>query len=173
MELQMQVTEKNLKPLVASLQCLLKIGKELSIECEGTSGMTFRTLNDAHSASAEITFEREFFEDIRLVTPMGTPQMKGIPFIKCKVYTKYCCNMFRTLKSVRGLQIIFLLGEQHQEADEEEEDEIEVECLEIVWKLVCDFEITKTHRMKVQECQIMRAIFDRENAPNRYYKVDR
>ncbi|TMW59603.1 hypothetical protein Poli38472_004672 [Pythium oligandrum] len=166
MEVVYEVAEENLKIWVAALHCLAQIGKELSFEAEGTAQLTCRVLNDAHSASAQLSFDRSFFADVKVISHIGS--VRCIPFAKCKVFAKSCCNIFRTLKHVRSLQIGFLVNEesareaQEESGDaEEEEDEMDVDCEEIRWRLRCDFDITKTHCMKVHASQIMRAVFDK------------
>lgn len=184
MKLQFEIAEENLRIFVAALHCLAQVGKEISIECEGASTLTCRALNDAHSASGQIAFDRSFFTDVSIHSEdvKGVP-LRFIPFVKCKVYAKSCCNIFRTLKHVRSVQLVLHLDEQTALAelqqqhsggggpsegdDNAEEDELDIDCVEIVWRLSCDFEITKTHRMKVHACQVMRAVFDREHCANR------
>lgn len=190
-EWRFEIAEENLKVLVAALHCLAQIGKELSLECEcgATSGprLTLRALNDAHSASAQIAFERSFFA----ASGGGADGSMGAlcdalggrtPFVKCKVYAKACCNVFRTLKHVRSAQLAFVLDEMsvapadgahdHDPTPRNDNDgddaEVDVDCVEIRWRLSCDFDITKTHRMKVHACQIMDAVFDKHGCPSRW-----
>ncbi|KAF1321799.1 reverse transcriptase, partial [Globisporangium splendens] len=49
MELRYEIAEEHLRIFVAALHCLAQVGKEVSIECEGTTTLTCRALNDAHS----------------------------------------------------------------------------------------------------------------------------
>lgn len=186
MELRYEIAEENLRVFVAALHCLAQVGKEISIECEGTTQLMCRALNDAHSASGQIAFDRSFFAHVGFRSDNGavTAAARFVPFVKCKVYAKSCCNIFRTLKHVRSVQLVFHLDEQSALADlaqhssslgqsgsgsvnDDDLDELDIDCLEIVWRLSCDFEITKTHRMKVHTCQVMRAVFDRESCANR------
>lgn len=182
MELRYEIAEENLRVFVAALHCLAQVGKEISIECEGTAHLTCRALNDAHSASGQIAFDRSFFTHVGFHRNANTSATaRFVPFVKCKVYAKSCCNIFRTLKHVRSVQLVFHLDEQSALADLEQHsslgqsgsvndddlDELDIDCLEIAWRLSCDFEITKTHRMKVHTCQVMRAVFDRESCANR------
>ncbi|KAF1320871.1 Cell cycle checkpoint control protein rad9b-like, partial [Globisporangium splendens] len=189
MELRYEIAEEHLRIFVAALHCLAQVGKEVSIECEGTTTLTCRALNDAHSASGQIAFDRSFFttvgmhydqdnddEDDEDAVCKRAALQRFTPFVKCKVYAKSCCNIFRTLKHVRSVQLAFRLDDQaaltelqqqQQTTNDDEEEELDVDCVEIVWRLSCDFEITKTHRMKVHTCQVMRAVFDREHCANR------
>ncbi|GLD97203.1 hypothetical protein PINS_up005886 [Pythium insidiosum] len=160
MELVYEVSEENLKVLVAALHCLAQIGKELSLECDGTSQLTLRALNDAHSASGAIAFDRSFFADVRVVGVRATP------FARCKVFARSCCNLFRTLKHVRGLQLSVALRREEEE-EEAEDGELDLDCEELRWRLRCDFGVTKTHRMKVHASPIMRAVFHREACGSR------
>ncbi|KAJ0403467.1 hypothetical protein P43SY_001575 [Pythium insidiosum] len=166
MELVYEVSDENLKVLVAALHCLAQIGKELSLECDGASQLTLRVLNDAHSASGAVTFDRSFFSAVRVVGPL-----EAAPFVRCKVFARSCCNLFRTLKHVRGLQLSVALGRGQEPAqredDEAEDEDEELECEELRWRLRCDFGVTKTHRMKVHASPIMRAVFHREACASR------
>ncbi|RLN71651.1 hypothetical protein BBJ28_00021015 [Nothophytophthora sp. Chile5] len=185
MEVCLELAEDALKAFVAALQCLAQVGKEISLECEpGARRLTLRALNDAHSASGQIVLDRSFFAEGGSVFVSGAEFLTNqalravfngrTPFVKCKVFAKSCCNVFRTLKHVRSVQLTLLVDEealqQAQEAsvspDEpspsSESDEVGLDCMELRWRLRCDFDITKTHHMKVQACQIMRAVFDRE-----------
>lgn len=188
MELRYEIAEEQLRVFVAALHCLAHVGKEISLECEGTSALTCRALNDAHSASGQIALDRSFFADVRLhhstTSRAATDLARFVPFVKCKVYAKSCCNIFRTLKHVRSVQLVFRLDEQAALADleqlasgssragngdhgDDDADELDMDCVELVWRLRCDFDVTKTHRMKVHTCQVMRAVFDRERCANR------
>uniref|UniRef100_K3W8N2 Checkpoint protein n=1 Tax=Globisporangium ultimum (strain ATCC 200006 / CBS 805.95 / DAOM BR144) TaxID=431595 RepID=K3W8N2_GLOUD len=184
MELRYEIAEEHLRIFVAALHCLAQVGKEVSIECEGTTTLTCRALNDAHSASGQIAFDRSFFtsvgmqydEDDESAARKRAALRRFVPFVKCKVYAKSCCNIFRTLKHVRSVQLAFRLDDQaalaelqqqQQTTKTNEEEELDVDCVEVVWRLNCDFEIAKTHRMKVHTCQVMRAVFDREHCANR------
>ncbi|CAI5723455.1 unnamed protein product [Peronospora destructor] len=190
MEVRLEIAEEALKVFVAALQCLAQIGKELSIECDPFSRrLTLRALNDAHSASGQVILDRTFFSESQdsSITLQGV-EVSSIetlkarfngrtPFVKCKVFAKSCCNVFRTLKHVQSVQLALLVDQEALDlADMSQEDisqgsdvdEIDVDCIELLWKLRCDFDITKTHHMKVQSCQIMRAVFDKDACPNRW-----
>ncbi|CAI5714463.1 hypothetical protein KXD40_008138 [Peronospora effusa] len=190
MEVRLEIAEEALKVFVAALQCLAQVGKELSIECDPCSRrLTLRSLNDAHSASGQVVLDRTFFSEsqdssitLEGVEIFSFEMLKArfngrTPFVKCKVFAKSCCNVFRTLKHVQSVQLALLVDQEALDlADMSQEDasqgsqvdEIDVDCMELRWKLRCDFDITKTHHMKVQSCQIMRAVFDKDACPNRW-----
>ncbi|KAF4028032.1 Rad9 [Phytophthora infestans] len=190
MEVRLEIAEEALKVFVAALQCLAQVGKELSIECDPCARrLTLRALNDAHSASGQVMLDRTFFSESQncCVTLQGvditsTQTIKArfngrTPFIKCKVFAKSCCNVFRTLKHVQSVQLTLLVDQEAlEQADASQEDvsqssevdEVDLDCMELRWRLRCDFDITKTHHMKVQACQIMRAVFDKDACPNRW-----
>ncbi|CAH0476580.1 unnamed protein product [Peronospora belbahrii] len=189
MEVRLEIAEEGLKVFVAALQCLAQVGKEMSIECDVCSRrLTLRALNDARSASGQVVLDRTFFSesqdssitlqgmDISSFEALKARFNNRIPFLKCKVFTKTCCNVFRTLKHVQSVQLALLVDQealdvadasQANVSQESEVDEIDLDCMELRWKLRCDFDITKTHHMKVQSCQIMRAVFDKDSCPNR------
>lgn len=203
MELQFEIAEEHVKTFVAALTCLSQIGSQVSFECEvvagGLSGgsqsqsqsqsqqyqLTCRALNDAHSASAQITFERAFFADIRIHeargslndSPVVRPELQRwrrvMPSVRCSVYAKACCAVFRTLKHVRSVQLAFSWSDESESSSgssantSRSEDEVDVPCTELRWCLSCDADITKTHRMKVHGGEVMRAVFDRRNCPSR------
>ncbi|KAG7388503.1 hypothetical protein PHYPSEUDO_012289 [Phytophthora pseudosyringae] len=190
MEVRLEVAEEALKVFVAALQCLAQVGKELSIECDpGTRCLTLRALNDAHSASGQLVLDRTFFCEsqdsgitvqgvaVTSVEALKTRFNGRTPFVKCKVFAKSCCNVFRTLKHVQSVQLALLVDpEALEQADASQEDvsqgsevdEVDLDCMELCWRLRCDFDITKTHHMKVQACQVMRAVFDTDACPNRW-----
>ncbi|KAL7688733.1 hypothetical protein Plhal304r1_c018g0064571 [Plasmopara halstedii] len=190
MEVRLDIAEDALKVFVAALQCLAQVGKELFIECDpGSSRLTLRALNDAHSASGQVTLDRTFFSEshgccITLHdTEISTAEMLKArfdgrtPYLKCKVFAKSCCNVFRTLKHVQSVQLALLVDQEAlEQADASQKDvsqssdidEIDLDCIELRWRLRCDFEITKTHHMKVQSCQILRAVFDKDTSPSRW-----
>lgn len=206
MELQFEIAEEHVKTFVAALTCLSQIGSQVSLECEvvagGLSGgsqsqsqsqsqqyqLTCRALNDAHSASAQITFERAFFADIRINEAKASlteipvafrPEQlqrwrRVMPSVRCSVYAKACCAVFRTLKHVRSVQLAFSWADEDENSSDRSsastsrsEDEVDVPCTEVRWCLSCDADITKTHRMKVHGGEVMRAVFDRRNCPSR------
>ncbi|EGZ09211.1 hypothetical protein PHYSODRAFT_524877 [Phytophthora sojae] len=192
MEVRLDIAEEALKVFVAALQCLSQVGKELSIECDpGARRLTLRALNDAHSASGQVVLDRTFFSESqggRSVTLAGVDIASNemlrahfngrTPFVKCKVFAKSCCNVFRTLKHVQSVQLALLVDKdaldqataasQEDTSQASEVDEVDLDCMELTWRLRCDFDITKTHHMKVQACQIMRALFDKSASPSRW-----
>jgi len=109
--------------------------------------------------------------DVTSAEPLKARFGGRTPFVKCKVFAKSCCNVFRTLKHVQSVQLALLVDpEALEQADASQDDvsqtsevdEVDLDCMELRWRLRCDFDITKTHHMKVQACQIMRAVFDRD-----------
>lgn len=205
MDLQFEIAEEHVKTLVAALTCLSQIGSQLSLECEvvasSLSGgsqsqsqraqqyqLTCRALNDSHSASAQITFERAFFADIRIDESKGSldgspvvyrPEQlqrwrRVMPSVHCSVYAKACCAVFRTLKRVRSVQLAFSWTDEDESSSKSfvdtsrSENEVNVSCTELRWCLSCDADITKTHCMKVHSGEVMRAVFDKRNCPSRY-----
>jgi cell cycle checkpoint control protein RAD9A len=171
MDVVYELAEENLKTFVAAIHCLAQIGKELSIEAGALGQLTCRALNDEHSASGQIAFERSFFAAVHVQQEGNShSQRTTTPFVRCKVFAKSCCNIFRTLKHVRSLQIAFLVTPaaptQSDDGLPTQDDDEDVDCEEIRWRLRCDFDITKTHRMKVHAGQIMRAVFDRSSCPS-------
>ncbi|TYZ63326.1 hypothetical protein PybrP1_004126 [[Pythium] brassicae (nom. inval.)] len=170
MELRFEIAEEHLRVFVAALHCLAQVGKELSLECEGAAALTCRALNDAHSASGQISFGRAFFAAAAVHHRHESDRARigrAVPFAKCKVYAKPCCNVFRTLKHVRSVELVFRVDDEQLALDSPSQDELDVDCVEVEWRLRCDFDVTKTHRMKVHACQVMRAVFDRASCANR------
>ncbi|TDH66076.1 hypothetical protein CCR75_005215 [Bremia lactucae] len=189
MEVQLEIAEEAVKVFVAALQCLAQVGKEFSIECEPTARrLTLRALNDSRSASGQFVLDKTFFSESQgcSVTLEGVnitskeilkARFNGrTPFLKCKVFAKSCCNVFRSLKHVQSVQLVLLVDQEELEhADASQENasqseifEVDLDCIELRWQLRCDFDITKTHHMKVQSCQILRAVFDKNACPNRW-----
>ncbi|KAG6592620.1 cell cycle checkpoint control protein rad9b-like [Phytophthora cinnamomi] len=191
MEVRLDIAEEALKVLVAALQCLSQVGKELSIECDPCARrLTLRALNDAHSASGQVVLDRSFFSeaqggrsvtlaDVDIASSETLRARFGgrTPFLKCKVFARSCCNVFRTLKHVQSVQLALLVDKEalaqadaaSQDASQASDvDEVDLDCMELTWRLRCDFDITKTHHMKVQACQIMRAVFDKSASPSRW-----
>ncbi|OWZ01083.1 hypothetical protein PHMEG_00027603, partial [Phytophthora megakarya] len=190
MEVRLEIAEEALKVFVAALQCLAQVGKEISIECDpGARRLTLRALNDAHSASGQVILDRTFFSesqdssitlhdvDITSIEMLKARFNGRTPFVKCKVHSKPCCNVFRTLKHVQSVQLAMLADDEAlKQADASQEDvsqssdvdEVDLDCMELRWRLRCDFDITKTHHMKVASCQIMRAVFDKDACPNHW-----
>ncbi|RLN58571.1 hypothetical protein BBJ29_004296 [Phytophthora kernoviae] len=180
MEVRLEIAEEGLKVFVAALQCLAQVGKEISMECDPTTRrLTLRALNDAHSASGQVVLDQTFFSEpssnhvsLSGVQVTSNQQLRTrfdgrTPFVKCKVFAKSCCNVFRTLKHVQGVQLALLVDQealhkadasQDSQSQSGEADEVDLDCMELRWRLRCDFDITKTHHMKVQTCQIMRAV---------------
>ncbi|KAL4116460.1 hypothetical protein PRIC2_011913 [Phytophthora ramorum] len=190
MEVRLDIAEEALNVFVAALQCLAQVGKELSLECDPVARrLTLRALNDAHSASGQVVLDRTFFSEsqgcsVTLsdvdVTSLETLRARfngRTPFIKCKVFARSCCNVFRTLKHVQSVQLALLVDQdaldqvdasQEDTSQSSEVDEVGLDCIELRWRLRCDFDITKTHHMKVQSCQVMRAVFDKDACPSRW-----
>ncbi|KAL4087878.1 hypothetical protein PRIC1_012309 [Phytophthora ramorum] len=145
MEVRLDIAEEALKVFVAALQCLAQVGKELSLECDPVARrLTLRALNDAHSASGQVVLDRTFFSESQ----------------GCSVTlstSTSCCNVFRTLKHVQSVQLALLVDQdaldqvdasQEDTSQSSEVDEVGLDCIELRWRLRCDFDITKTHHMK-------------------------
>ncbi|KAG2930971.1 hypothetical protein PC121_g14209 [Phytophthora cactorum] len=164
MEVRLELAEEALKVFVAALQCLAQVGKELSIECDpGARRLTLRALNDAHSASGQVVLDRTFFSESQdyCVTLQGA-DIASIETLKARFNGR--------TPFVKLDQEVLQQADASQEdvSQSSEVDEVDLDCMELRWRLRCDFDITKTHHMKVQSCQIMRAVFDKDACPNRW-----
>ena len=197
MEVRLELVDDALKVFVAALQCLAQVGKELSMECDiAARCLTLRALNDARSASGQVVLARSFFAEspasrvtLQNVAVSSRETLCArfggrTPFAKCKVFAKSCCNVFRTLKHVQSVQLALLvdqealdgadasqdavLSQRSNTANNSNADEVDLDCLALRWTLRCAFDITKTHYMKVQSCQVMRAVFDRDACANHW-----
>ncbi|OQR84259.1 hypothetical protein ACHHYP_13673 [Achlya hypogyna] len=149
---------EQLKPVVSAIACVSKAGKEISIECDAEA-VTLRALNDAHSASAEITFEPGFFDEYAM-PPGVVGETRSVALIKCTTMASTWQSVFRSLKNVLSIDIVLEVewdGVVHDTLD----------ANEIVFRLQCDKRITKTHRVKTTETQTLRPIFDKAASPSR------
>ncbi|OQR91119.1 hypothetical protein THRCLA_09105 [Thraustotheca clavata] len=150
--------QKQLKAFVSAITCVSKAGKEICIECDGNT-ITLRALNDAHSASAEITFDPSFFDDYQLPTQL-VGDTRESPLIKCTTMASTWQSVFRSIKNVLGIHILLDIEWHGDRCDA-------IDASEIVFRLNCDKRITKTHRIKTTDTQTLRPIFDKASSLNR------
>ena len=134
------------KSFIGAIHAINKIGKEISFEAD-SNGLILRTLNDAHSASGEFGFTRACFSSI--VWPMAYETQ----ILKCKVFVKTCQMVFRSIKRVEQIEIVFWMEDGA--------------LCQLRFRLRCEEHLTKTHHLRISECPSLRAAFDKENAPNR------
>lgn len=146
-ELVYVVSNDGLKSFVNAIHAIGKIGKELCIDAEA-HGLVLRTLNDSHSVMGEFGFGRSFFQSIHV------PFKYENESFNCKVFIKTCQTVFRTLKRVERVDIVLAL------------EETDASIANLVFRLHCEQNITKTHCLGISDCQVMRAVFDKENSPN-------
>ena len=144
------IPKDGLKCFVGAIQAIGKIGKELSFGA-GANGVILRTLNESHSASCEFVFTQMFFESVHV------PIVYENENFKCKVFVKAFQNVFRTVKRVvEQLDVIIKI------------DETDQSVANLVFQLHCEQRITKTFCLGISDCQVVRAMFDKENTPNRW-----
>ncbi|KDO33266.1 hypothetical protein SPRG_02075 [Saprolegnia parasitica CBS 223.65] len=150
---------EQLKPFVSAITCVSKAGKEISLECDAET-ITLRALNDAHSASAEITFDSGFLDGYAPPSLAGDGRPTAL--VKCTTMASTWQSVFRSLKNVLSMEIMLEV-----EDDDAGHGHDAVDASVIVFRLCCDKRITKTHRIKTTDTQTLRPIFDKASSPNR------
>ena len=135
-----------LRPLASLLSFVSKVGKELILEIE-RDRLALRTLNDAKSAFAHITFENsggenESFEEYSVSIPEGEDEAAF------RVSVKPICSIMKSLKKVQSLVMYTeLLANGHDK---------------LVFEMVNDTGIRRTHKFDYQDAEIVNAHFDEE-----------
>jgi hypothetical protein len=159
-----QLRSEQLKPFVNAIQCASKTGKEITFECT-SSAFTLRTLNDSHAASAAIEFRASFFHEYILprcfTESMENRGQDQAPCIKCTTLASTCQSIFRSLKNVIDVYIILDIDPASSAFEM-------LEATEIVFQLHCNQMITKTHRIKLNETQSWRPVFNKDASPCTY-----
>ncbi|CAM9580845.1 unnamed protein product, partial [Phaeothamnion confervicola] len=178
--LEVSIPASNLKTFAYAVQCLGKVGKELFLE--GTSQrLILRTLNDAKSCFCAFYFVNNgFFETFSSEFASQTQGGGNSRSVSCKILIKAVYNILRTLRNVVRL-VIFV----------EEEDDAHIEpCLGFqvdaahrrsrrhrcpslppsplpafnagaYIQMHCDYGIRKQHRFGLQDCEVLSAMFNR------------
>ena len=139
-EIDMKIPADRLKLLCLIVNLIAKIGKDLIIEVDGEEQtVCFRALNDAKSAFVSIEFVENFFSSIQM--PHST--------FSCKIPAKPMCSILSNLKNVENLRLFSVqVGSDNF----------------LVVQLLLTYKILKTYRFHYQECEIVNAVFDEDDA---------
>lgn len=105
--------------------------------------LILRTLNDARSVCASVTFKREFFAG-----ELGVGG--GAGSIKCKLAAKAMLQAFHTLKNVQRLQLYFTATEGGAHY--------------LIVHFGCKHDVTRSHSLFYEDGEVVSAIFDRDAA---------
>ena len=139
-EIDMKIPADRLKLLCLIVNLIAKIGKDLIIEVDGEEQtVCFRALNDAKSAFVSIEFVDNFFSALRM--PTGT--------FSCKIPAKPLCSILSNLKNVETVRL-------HSVRDGSDHF--------LVFQLLLTYKISKTYRFHYQDCEIVNAVFDEDEA---------
>ncbi|EQC34235.1 hypothetical protein SDRG_08437 [Saprolegnia diclina VS20] len=155
----LRLGQEQLKPFVSAITCVSKAGKEISLECDAET-ITLRALNDAHSASAEITFDSGFLDGYTPPSLAGDGRPTAL--VKCTTMASTWQSVFRSLKNVLSMEIELEVDDGDNGGGHDA-----VDASVIVFRLCCDKRITKTHRIKTTDTQTLRPIFDKASSPSR------
>ena len=142
------VPQKNLRRLAAGLQCMSKIGIEVSFEIMRPR-VLLRVLDDAKTAFFTNCYEMDFFEQYQVHTSADET-------LKFKVLLKPLTSILRSLRTVERLQITFF--------------ESPMAC-SLSLRLFCARGIVKTHSFQVgqRQVEIYQVLFNRQaQGPNRF-----
>ena len=140
--------QKNLRRLAAGLQCMSKIGIEVSFEIMRPR-VLLRVLDDAKTAFFTNCYEMDFFEQYQVHTSADET-------LKFKVLLKPLTSILRSLRTVERLQITFF--------------ESPMAC-SLSLRLFCARGIVKTHSFQVgqRQVEIYQVLFNRQaQGPNRF-----
>ncbi|XP_019852704.1 PREDICTED: cell cycle checkpoint control protein RAD9A-like [Amphimedon queenslandica] len=134
-----------------AIHCLCKIGEEIFIETR-KHGLSFKTVNSARSAYACFEFKKSFFDSYRIGADSSVLNGEGSIFC-CKVLSKCLLLIFRALssleKTVNQCQI-----------------SIDSDSSTIAVIFLCKHGITKRHRINYNDCEMLKAVYNKENCFN-------
>jgi hypothetical protein len=147
---------ENLKSFSSALSFLRAVGKELQIEVTVDS-LVLRALNDAKTAYASVELSRMFFppgsftlHTQSLSDAFGRPAATQGESFSCKLPIKYLCAL---TKSFRNASKLMLRAESSANGG-----------FELVLVLQSHSSITRTHRFKYSDCDVVSAVFDEEGS---------
>lgn len=149
-KLEVGIPAVNLKSFALVIQFLCRVGKELLIEGRA-DGLVLRTLSDSKSAYAAVTFSQDFFDFYTCQAKAADPADEdgaASTSVTCKILLKAVHNLFRTLKNVHRLLIAV-----------EAEDQWRIEP-RLKFLMHCEYGIKKEHRLGMQDCEPLYAVFD-------------
>lgn len=158
-----------LKSFMQCIQCLYKIGKEISLECTIEQDLIFRCFNDTYSMCIWFRFPKSFFD--RVVIPSKILMMSSDSIcIQCKLYIKTLHMVVRNLHHVHGIRLVLELNEEDVDKMEGNDEEY-IELQELEMQFACEYDIKKTFRIYNQEMNtsngpVLRTAIDPDALPN-------
>ena len=148
------IPQKNLRRLAAALQCMSKIGNEVSFEVSANTFL-LRVLDDSKTAFLTLNLGSNFFEQYAFRgsrTRGGNPDVHGILKFKCLL--RPLTSILRSLRTVGRMEMRF-------------SDEIHISMLTL--QLYCARGIVKTHTFQVEQTEILQVLFNRDvDGPNKF-----
>ncbi|CAK9810877.1 Cell cycle checkpoint control protein RAD9A [Anthophora quadrimaculata] len=137
----------NVKILAKAIHALAKIGDEMFIEPQKDT-ISFRTVNMANSAYADITFFQSYFS----YYIYGDLQENDA--LKCKI-------------SMRSAMTVFKAPNLIDKQVETCHIRLEPNASEILFILKYKNSITKTHLLPILDCEILQTVYDKDCASNK------
>ncbi|XP_067388120.1 cell cycle checkpoint control protein RAD9A [Emydura macquarii macquarii] len=141
------VTGGNVKVLGKAVHSLSRIGDELYVE-PTEDGLSLRAVNSSRSAYACFLFAPLFFQ----LYEEGSRDPCGETF-RCKVLMKSFLGVFRSLPLLEKTVEKCLIS-------------LNPRASRLVVQLHCKYGVTKTHNLSFQECELLQAIFNKEQCAN-------
>uniref|UniRef100_A0A8C8S869 Cell cycle checkpoint control protein RAD9A n=1 Tax=Pelusios castaneus TaxID=367368 RepID=A0A8C8S869_9SAUR len=141
------ITGGNVKVFGKAIHSLSRIGDELYVE-PTEAGLSLRAVNSSRSAYACFLFAPLFFQ----LYEEGSPDPSGETF-RCKVLMKSFLGVFRSLPSLEKMAEKCLIY-------------LKPQASRLVVQLHCKYGVTKTHNLSFQECELLQAIFNKEQCAN-------
>ncbi|XP_012253809.2 cell cycle checkpoint control protein RAD9A [Athalia rosae] len=137
----------NIKILAKAIQSLAKIGDEMYVEPQD-NGLSFRTVNMAKSAYASFMFYDKYFS----FYTFGDLEQEDA--LKCKIAMRSAMAVFKSAHMLdKQLETCHI--------------ELETKSCRLVFNLKYKNGITKTHFLPILDCQVLQAVFSKQDSPNK------
>ena len=138
-------SSRSIRILAAAVQCLAKLGKEVSLEAEAsTQSLRLRCVNDARTSFVVYEFRGEFFEEFSVADADITTAI---------IKLRSCLTVFRSTKNIDRLVISLALMDSCKHV--------------VIFQAICRHSITKTYHFYYEDTEALDPQFDRELAKHR------
>ncbi|KAJ2850030.1 hypothetical protein IWW36_002215 [Coemansia brasiliensis] len=154
-----EIPASALKPFYKALQCLSRVGSEISIEAQ-ESHLELNSVNMARSAFASFTFHQHFFDSYKVTRQAQASQSQ--PALQCKVLARPLVGIFKTRSQGQGRTVekCILRIEQNSSMGGSEGG-FAGEC-RLVARIAYKEGICRTHRLFYEVSETLHPAYDKQ-----------
>ncbi|KAJ1752773.1 hypothetical protein LPJ79_000909 [Coemansia sp. RSA 1821] len=154
-----EIPASALKPFYKALQCLSRVGSEISIEAQ-ESHLELNSVNMARSAFASFTFHQHFFDAYKVTRETQSSQSQAA--LQCKVLARPLVGIFKTRGQGQGRTIEKCILRIEQNTNMASINSgLAGEC-RLVARIAYKEGICRTHRLFYEVSQTLHPAYDKQ-----------